>query len=300
MAETIFDESTLGTSNNSITFNQDGATIYYRLKSRLPQRRDVREFDIPLQENTGIADFKTFIGKTMYILEGTMYPDDEETFAEGRYALKSIASPQISQDDADSDQGYVPYRWTDNTDKELYVKVLYVDLPESSRGGIKQPFKLWCKLKYPVIFSQSTNSTTLGSSTATITGGSDLPFVLPVVLGSTTYSSNGSISNDGTIGTYPTITVYGPINQPRITNTTTGEYLEFNTNLGSSSNVLRIIYDQDSLTAEVDGNSVINTQTSGSTYFKLVPGINNLTLSGATVGSGTYATVTAQSAWPLA
>jgi hypothetical protein len=298
MAETIFDESTLGTSNNKITFNRDGA-IYYRLKSRLPQRREVREFDIPLQENTGVADFKTFIGKTMFVLEGVMYPDDEDSLAKGRYALKSIASPQISQDDADSDQGYVPYTWTDDTPKQLFVKVLYVDLPESSRGGIKQPFKLWCKLKYPVIFSQSPNSTTIGSSTATITGGSFLPFTLPEVLGASTYSSNGSIRNDGTIGSYPTITVYGPINRPKVTNVTTGEYLEFDVNLNSTSNVLRINYDQDSLTAEVDGNSVINKQTSGSTYFKLIPGINNLKLSGSTMGSGTYATVSAYSTWPL-
>lgn len=298
MAETIFDESTLGTVNNQITFNQDGP-IYYRLRSRLPQRRQVREFDIPLQENTGVADFRTFIGKTMFVLEGTMYPDDEDYFAEGRYALKSLASPQISQDDADSDQGYVPYKWTDNTAKQLFVKVLYVDLPENSRGGIKQPFRLWCKLKYPVIFSQAVESTNLGQSTSTTTGGSYLPFVLPVVLGSTTYSSNGSISNFGKIGTYPTITIYGPINQPRITNNTTGEYLEFNSNLTSSSDVLRITYDQDSLTAELNGNSVINKQTSGSTYFKLISGINNLTLSGSTISSGAYATVSANSAWPL-
>lgn len=298
MAETIFDESTLGTSNNFITFNQDG-TIYYRLKSRLPQRREVREFDIPLQEETGVADFKTFIGKTMFVLEGTMYPDDEETFAEGRYKLKSVASPQISQDDADSDQGYVPYKWTDNSDKQLFVKVLYVDLPESSRGGIKQPFKLWCKLKYPVITSQTAESAYIGSSTATISGGSDLPFTLPVVLGATTYSSNGSITNQGTIGTFPTITVYGPVNKPRITNSTTGEYLEFNTNLATSNDVLTINYDQDTCTATVGGNSVLNTQTSGSTYFKLIPGINNFTLSGLSMGSGAYATISAYSAWPL-
>jgi len=298
MAETIFDESTLGTSNNFITFNQDGA-IYYRLKSRLPQRREVREFDIPLQENTGVADFKTFIGKTMFVLEGTMYPDDEETFAEGRYKLKSVASPQISQDDNDSDQGYVPYKWTDNSAKQLFVKVLYVDLPESSRGGIKQPFKLWCKLKYPVILGQTAETATIGNSTATTSGGSALPFPLPIPLGATVYSSNGSITNYGTIGTYPSFEVIGPISKPKITNSTTGEYLEFNTTLNSSSDVLRITYDQDSLSAEVNGNSVLNTQTSGSSYFKLIPGINNFTLSGLTIGSGAYATVSAYSAWPL-
>lgn len=299
MSQTIFDTSTLGTSNNYITFNDDGATIYYRLKQRMPQQRQIREFDIPLQENTGIADFQTFIGKTMYVLEGTMYPDDEDAFANGRYALKTLASPMVEQSDAASDQGYVPYKWTDSTAKQLFVKVLYVDIPESSKNGIKQPFKIWCQLKYPVIFSQDSNSTTIGSATSTITGGAKLPFVMPVVLGATTYSSNGSINNTGSTGSYPTITIYGPINIPKITNSTTGEYLELSTNLNSTSDVLIINYDQDSLSVQLNGNSVLNTLTSGSTFFKLKAGINNLTLSGSTIGSGAYATVSASSAWPL-
>lgn len=299
MSQTIFDTSTLGTSNNYITFNDDGATIYYRLKQRMPQQRQIREFDIPLQENTGIADFQTFIGKTMYVLEGTMYPDDEDSFAQGRYALKTLASPMVEQADASSDQGYVPYKWTDSTDKQLFVKVLYVDIPESSKNGIKQPFKIWCQLKYPVIFSQDSNSTTIGNATSTITGGAKLPFVIPVVLGATTYSSNGSINNTGSTGSYPTITIYGPINIPKITNSTTGEYLELSTNLNSTSDVLIINYDQDSLSVQLNGNSVLNTLTSGSTFFKLKAGINNLTLSGSTIGSGAYATVSANSAWPL-
>lgn len=299
MAETIFDTSTLGTSNNSITFNDDSGTIYYRLKNRVPQRREIREFDIPLQESTGISDFQTFIGKTMFILEGTMYPDDEDAFAQGRQALRKLASMQIEQDDNDADQGYVPYQWTDTSDKQLFMKVMYVDLPENSKQGIKQPFRLYCKIKYPVILSQSSNGGTIGSSTATTSGSFVLPKVLPSVLGATTYSSNGAITNDGDWPSYPSFTVYGPINIPKITNSTTGEYIEISTNVASASDVLTINYDQDSFSIELNGNSVIGSLTSGSTYFKIQPGINNLTLSGSSVGSGAYASVSAYSAWPL-
>lgn len=299
MAETIFDTSTLGTSNNFITFNDDNGTIYYRLKNRVPQRREIREFDIPLQENTGIADFQTFIGKTMFILEGTMYPDDEDAFAQGRQALRKLASMDIEQNDNDSDQGYVPYKWTDISAKQLFMKVMYVDLPENSKQGIKQPFRLFCKIKYPVILSQDSNGGSIGSSTATTTGSFILPKVLPSVIGVTTYSSNGSISNDGDWPSYPSFTIYGPINIPKITNTTTGEYIEISTNVVSSSDVLTINYDQDSFAIELNGNSVIGSLTSGSTYFKIQPGINNLTLTGSSVGSGAYASVATNSAWPL-
>ena len=299
MAETIFDESTLGTSNNAITFNDDGGTIYYRLKNRVPQRREIREFDIPLQENTGIADFQSFIGKTMYVLEGTMYPDDEDSFHAGRRALRKLASMDIEQNDNDSDQGYVPYKWVEDHPKQLFMKVLYVDLPENSKQGIKQPFRLLCKIKYPVIFSQDTNGGFIGSSTSTTTGSFVLPEVLPSVVGVTTYSSNGSLINDGDWPSYPSITVYGPINVPKITNTTTGEYIEVNTNLNSASDILTITYDQDTLTIDKNGTSVIGSLTSGSTYFKIEPGINNLTMSGSSVGSGAYTSVAAYSAWPL-
>lgn len=299
MAETIFDTSTLGTSNNYITFNDDNGAIYYRLKSRIPQRREIREFDIPLQENTGIADFQTFIGKTMYILEGTMYPDDEDAFAQGRQALRKLASMDIEQNDNDSDQGYVPYKWTDTSDKQLFMKVMYVDLPESSKQGIKQPFRLFCKLKYPVILSQSSNAGTIGNASATTTGSFVLPEVIPSVIGATTYSSNGSVENRGDWPSYPSFTVYGPINTPRITNSTTGEYIEISTNLASSSDILTINYDQDSFAIEKNGTSVIGSLTNGSTYFKIQPGINNLTLSGSSVGGGAYASVSVYSAWPL-
>lgn len=300
MAETIFDTSTLGTSNNYITFNDDNGAIYYRLKNRVPQRREMREFDIPNQENSGISDFQTFIGKTMYILEGTMYPDDEDAFAQGRRALRKLASQVIEQDDNDSDLGYVPYKWTEDAPKQLMMKVLYVDLPENSRQGIKQPFRLLCKVKYPVITSQTPSTANIGSASAVVaTGTSVLPFTLPVVLGATTYSSNGSIVNTGDLPNYPSFVIYGPISNPKITNSTTGEYIEVTTNLASSSNILTINYDQDSFAIDNDGNSVIGSLTSGSTMFKIEPGTNDLTLTGASVGSGAYATVSVNSAWPL-
>ena len=299
MAETIFDTSTLGTTTNSITFNDDNSSIYYRLKSRVPQRREIREYDIPLQENTGISDFQTFIGKTMYILEGTMYPDDEDAFATGRQALRKLASQALEQADSGSDQGYVPYKWTDTSDKQLFLKVMYVDLPESSKQGIKQPFRIFCKIKYPVIFSQSSNGGTIGSSTATTSGSFVLSKVLPAVIGATTYSSNGSVSNNGDWPSYPSFVIHGPINIPRITNTTTGEYIEISTNVPSSSDTLNINYDQDTLSIDLNGNSVLGSLTNTSTLFKIRPGINNLTLTGSSVGSGAYASVAAYSNWPL-
>lgn len=297
----IYRESELGTSNNSITFNELGVYPYYRMKQRQPTRREITEFDIKLPEGIGDADYQTHIGKTYLILAGTMYPKDEATYDEGRRLLRKLASLEIQQADADSDAGYVPYKWTESEgiDKQLFVKVLYVDLPESSSNGLKQPFRLLCKIKYPVIFGQTTVTATLGSSTATTSGSSNLPFTLPRAIGLTTYSSNGSFNNAGDTPTFPTITVFGPISTPRVTNSTTGEYIEVATSLATASDSLIINYDADTLSITVAGNTVMSSLTSTSTLFKLRSGINNLSLTGATVGTGAYATVAALPAWSL-
>lgn len=297
----IYRTSTLGTSTNQITFNQIGTYPYYRMTARQPTRREIVEFDIKLPEGTGDADYQTFIGKTYLILSGTMYPKDEVTYDQGRKALRKLASLVIQQADAGSDQGYVPYKWSesDGYNKQLFVKALYVDLPESSRNGLKQPFRILCKIKYPVIFGQTAITANLGSSTATISGSSYLPAVLPMAAGLTTYSSNGSVTNPGDLPTYPSFTVTGPISNPRITNTTTGQYIEVDVNLATSSDTLVINYDQDTLSITQAGNSVLSNLTSGSTLFKLGAGTSQLTLSGATVGTGAYATVSALPAWSL-
>ena len=300
MAQTIFDTSVLGTNNNYITFNDDSSTIYYRLKSRQPQRRDIREYDIPLQENMGIADFQTFIGRTTYVLEGTMYPDDEDAFAQGRTALKKLASLSVEQADTASDQGYVPYKWTDNVAKQIFLKVLYVDLPESSKQGIKQPFRLFCKIKYPAIYTQNSTSVQIGSSSSSTSSASKYSFTYPIVFGASTYSSTGSLTNVGDLAIYPTsILITGPVNIPRLTNNTTGEYIEFSTNLASGSDTLLIQYDQDTISATKAGVSVMSSLTSASTFFKLKSGANSFTLSGSTMGNGANALITYMSAWPL-
>lgn len=298
----IYQPSTLGTSTNKITFNQLGAFPYYRTTMRQPTRREIVEFDIKLPEGTGDADYQTLIGKTYLLISGTMYPGSQATYyAAGRRALRNLASLEIQQGDAESDQGYVPYTWIeeDGYFQQLFLKVLYVDLPENSHNGLKQPFRLLCKIKYPVIFSQSVFTASLGNSGATTSGTSNLPFTLPLAIGLTSYTSNGAFNNVGSLPTYPSIQINGPISNPRVTNSTTGEFIQVNVNLLTTGDTLSITYDQDTLSITTSTGSVLSSLTSDSTLFKLRAGTSQLTLSGATVGSGASATVSARAAWPL-
>lgn len=299
----LFDVSTLGTATNRITFTDDSLDPYFRLTSVDVLNRDITANDIKLPEGLGVADFQTLMGKANMVLGGIMYPNDETSYDNGIKALRKVASLSIEQDDAGSDGGYVPWAFTeyDGIDKQINLKVLYVDLPKRTRNGLKQPFRLFCKVKYPVIQAQTAVTTTIGDPTATTSGSSNLSFTLPHALGLTSYSSNGSLTNSGDMDIYPTITITGPITTPRITNSTTGEYMEFTAvTLASTSDTLIITYDQDSTSMSQAGVTKMSSLTSTSTLFKLQPGINTLALTGATVGSGTTAAVSAFPAWPLA
>lgn len=296
----IFDTSTLGTTTNQITFN--GTTFpIFRVVSRAPQRRQIRELDIPIPFEDGISDFQTLEGASAYVIEGVMYPGGEIDYDNGLAKLRKLASLDIEQADSASDSGYVPYVYTEGTgNKQVFVKVLYVDLPETTRKGLVQPFRLICKVKDPTIFSaQSYTASTQGSDPTVGGGTSRYPFQFPILWGASTYSSSNVATNSGDLPGYPaSIKVYGPINTPTITNSTTGEYITVNTNVSNGS-ILTIAYDKNSLTADVDGVSVLSSVTAASTFFKLQPGANILTLTGSAFSSGAYLTVNYYWTWPL-
>lgn len=314
----IYDSSTLGTSSNYITFNDDGNSIYYRMRMRTPSRREIREFDLPLPEGTGDADWQAWIGKMYMIIDGIMYPDDETTYHQGREALRKLASLEVQQSDSNSDGGYVPYQWSENVGKQLFLKVMYVDMNESTRQGLKQPFRLICKVKYPHILAQTSKSVSLGISTINQLGGATIPATIPMailstdsggssifpltfpsVFGGTRSSGSNMATNDGDVDAFPTIQIYGPCSKPKIANLRTGEFIELDINLPSSSDAALISYDQDSLTVTASNQNVYGKLTSGSTLFKIKPGDNQLTFTGASVGVGSRATVSWFDAWPI-
>lgn len=289
----IYAASSLGTTNNKIDFNGTDFPIF-RVQSRRPQQRQIRDLDIPVPFEMGVSDFETLIGKSAYVIEGTMYPGGEAQYDEGLRKLRKIASLELSQEDALSDDGYVPYVYGElNDTKQIFMKVLYVDLPETTRKGLVQPFRFVCKIKDPTIYGTAIKvADTREAVLGTETGSAIHPFQYPIVYGATTASVSTDAVNDGDLSVYPLgINIFGPVNKPKITNTTTGEYIEIDVNLASVSNHLTIQYDKDSLIVDLDGVSVIKKITSGSSYFKIRPESNVFELTGTSISDGSYATV---------
>lgn len=298
----IYDVSSLGTSANRLEFNTTTFPVF-RVQSRQPQQRQIRDLDIPIPFESGISDFETLEGKSAYVIQGTMYPGGESEYDEGLRTMRRVANLELAQADNLADDGYVPYIFTDSDgQRQIFMKVLYVDLPETTRKGLVQPFRFICKVKDPTIYGYpSKTASTQGTDPTTLGGTAVFPFSFPIIFGASTVTVSNVANNEGDIPGYPAaITVVGPINNPTITNTTTGEYITVATNLATASNVLTITYDKDSLIVTADGVSVLNSVSSGSTYFKLEPGENVITLSGSTIGSGAYVSMNYYNTWSLA
>lgn len=298
----IYDASYIGTTANRVTFNNFSSTPVFRVISRAPQRRQIRELDIPIPFENGISDFETLIGQTAYVIDGIMYPGGESEFDAGLASLRKVASLEIAQDDSLSDDGYVPYVWTEfNRQKQVFLKVLYVQIVEDTRKGLVQPFRLICKIKDPTIFGATTKQADTGNAAfGTASGTAIHSFEYPIIYGASTASVSVDANNVGDLPVYPiSININGPVNKPRITNTSNGEYIEVDVNLSSSSNELIISYDKDSLSVLEDGVSRINKVSDGSTFFKIPPGSNVIQLTGTSISDDARAVLSFYDGWPL-
>lgn len=272
--------------------------------ARAPSRWQIRQQDLPVPFESGDSDFLTLIGDSAYILSGKMYPSSESTYDTGLAALRTVCSLDLNQADLLSDNGYVPYIWGDSSgslDKQVFMKPLYVQLAETTQQGFVQPFTIYAKVKDPTIFGGTLKTaSTQQANFSQTTGSFVLPVALPTVIGSTLFTVSSVAQNLGTLPTYPvSIQVFGPVNTPRITNTTTGEYIEIGVNLTTTNDVLTISYDKDTFAITLNGVSKVQFLASASTLFKIRPGGNVITLTGTSVSTSAYASLTYYDAWPL-
>jgi hypothetical protein len=239
-----------------------------------------------------------------------MYPKSQNTYDTGLNAIRDVANLDLEQNDSNvgtvfSNDGYVPYLWGDASGalaKQLFVKPLYVHAAETTKQGYVVPFVIYCKVKDPTIYSGSLKiaSTAQGIPGST-TGSAAYPFTYPIAFGATYYTVSAAAENIGTVPTYPqSIDVYGPVTSPKVTNGLTGEYIQVACTLNSSSDHLQIQYGKDYLSVTVNGVNNLHNVASGSTYFKIHPGGNSISLTGSSISSGSYATVSYYSGYSLA
>jgi len=300
----VYSNFTFGSSTNYLTFNLAG-DYTVKAKRRLASNRDVRHFDQNVPFDMGITDYETLIGKTLYLIEGVLYAKNEGFLFSGLEKIRKVFNPRIAQDDAESDNGYLPLKWTEgSTSKMLYMKPLYVDIPETRRSARKPTFKAIFKIKYPVITSQASHTTSFTPVT-TGTGGIAIPSTglaitaVGIQIGTSTGTGSGTLTNSGDYPAWPTITFTGITTNPRITNSTTGEYIQLNYALASSETAT-ITYDNDSLSiVKNDGTNLMQYVDSSTDFFTIQPGLNQLSFTASNMGAGSDCSVAIYDSWPL-
>jgi len=300
----IYSRATLGETDNQIVFNDyTGLTDpVFRAIARSANKYQIRQQDLPIPFEGGVSDFLTLLGETSYIIQGKMYPSGESTYDSGLMALRSVCSLDLNQADILSDNGYVPYIWGDFADqKQIFMKPLYVELSETTRQGFVQPFQILAKIKDPTIYGATLQVASTGQANPITGAGSAIySFIYPILYGSSVFTVSADCNNIGTMPVYPvTVIVNGPVVNPRITNTKTGEYIEVDVTLSSTNDQLNVTYDKDTLNINVNGVNATSHLTAASTLFKIHPGTNTIQLSGQTVSTGAVAQVEFYSGWPL-
>jgi hypothetical protein len=121
-----------------------------------------------------------------------------------------------------------------DTGESFDIDVAYdsgVELDSSAAEGALLTFMAALRLIAHDPVWRSTAPTALSVGIPGYGGVGDLPWTLPVTLGTTAITQNMTINYLGTWRAYPIISIRGPIHTPKIQNLTTGEKLEFTTNI---------------------------------------------------------------------
>lgn len=144
----------------------------------------------------------------------------------------------------------------------------------------------------PRIYSNTLNTDI--TSLPTSAGGRTYPKTYPLVYGAVSTGGTISAVNSGSYSTPVQLRIDGPVTDPKITNTTTGDYLSFKITVDSGDYLL---VDTATRTVLLNGTaSRYSSLDSSSRWFDLEPGTNQLDYSAITFSSSTL-TASWRSAW---
>jgi len=103
-----------------------------------------------------------------------------------------------------------------------------------------------------------------------------------------------TVTNNGWATTNPQITVTGPVSNPTITNTTTGQFLTVNVTLGTTD---VLVLDLENKNITLNGSPARNLLANGSQWFGANPGSTTFSFSGTAGTSATAATIVYRNAY---
>jgi len=147
--------------------------------------------------------------------------------------------------------------------------------PDYTYGLIRAEYTFFCP--DPRYYDNTTQTATMTYTTPT---GRTYPRVYPLTYGGGSNTQSVQITNSGYINTYPVITIYGPVTNPVVGNSTTNQAISFNYTMAQSD---IITIDLLNRTVLLNGNPARNLLLGSSQWFAAQPGVNQFYF----VGTGT-------------
>ena len=168
--------------------------------------------------------------------------------------------------------------------QSYYLLARRTGLVAEQQAPSYSPFKFDIVSESPYIFDNNSLSVTVAKKAG---GGFVLPVVLPIVFAAG--SGPTAINNTGAVKIYPTITVNGSAQNPKISNLTSGEFVKINVTTASGD---VLVIDMQQRTVKLNGSNILAYRDSTSSWWGLAAGNNNIeftTDSGADTGSAVVA-----------
>jgi hypothetical protein len=226
-------------------------------------------------------------GGRLITMEGRIRGADETTYRANRSVFHQLVGANRS-----ALGQYSPriLKLTDATGMEYRLSVVVRSLKNPDELPTTSAWQLQLLATDFRIYGETETTTSI---TLPVSGGLAFPFSLPVSFGASSGGA-GSITNQGTVATPPTIKFYGPMENPRLTNLTTGAVMGLDISLVSGDIITVDMAKRTIIQGETTNR--MSTKTTDSKFWMLEPGVNTLSLSATSYDEG-YATITYRSAF---
>lgn len=240
----------------------------------------------------GQVDYQTFLGERLVILEGELGVIDSDSKEEAIWDLKDNFVVGNSYD-------WLKFEPKGKPAMQLYCKCIAVDIDDDVSKDLNT-FSIGLVAIDPRIYSQTENTVTIYIPTSE--GGRIYPKSYPKSYGTARIGGSANCINSGNFSTLPLVRMYGPLTNPQIKNySDNNKYVKINITI-PAENYIEIDFANHTVmlcSVILDGTpaSRYGYLDSGSEFFELVKGNNDIEFRDDSGNVSAYCKVIYRSAW---
>jgi hypothetical protein len=252
-----------------------GAKNYSLLQEYPTMEAEVINNELSKEGQHGIWDFYSFYGKRLVSFSGLLRGENQaEVLVQKNKIIKVLKLPNQP---TVLDDGMVTLDWTDALGRDVTIEVKVTsDIQWSRNISEVDSLNFLINLKAPNPIIEAQEFITISGIRGYIASDVHLPLEMPVAL-TPTYMNKRTFTVGGDADTYSIIRLYGGnnlvINNPKIINLTTGEYMSFTYTLNGRGQFIAINGKTGTIINEL-GVDISSHLDAGSSFIDLEVGTN--------------------------